>query len=41
MLRLENIHKTYGSLKVIHDLSCDLSRGEMLGIIGPALSRYY
>ncbi len=35
MLRLENIHKTYGSLKVIHDLSCDLSQGEMLGIIGP------
>lgn len=35
MLRLEKIHKSYGSLKVIHDLSCNLSQGEMLGIIGP------
>ena len=35
MLRLEKIHKSYGSLKVIHDLSCEISEGEMLGIIGP------
>ena len=35
MLRLEKIHKSFGSLKVIHDLSCELSEGEMLGIIGP------
>ncbi len=35
MLKLENIHKSYGSLKVIHNMSCELSQGEMLGIIGP------
>jgi len=35
MLRLEKIYKSYGSLKVIHNLSCKVSEGEMLGIIGP------
>jgi len=35
MLKLENINKSYGSLKVIHNMSCELSQGEMLGIIGP------
>lgn len=35
MLRLEKLNKSYGSLKVIHNLSCTLSKGEMLGIIGP------
>ncbi len=35
MLKLQNLNKSYGSLKVIDNLSLDLSKGEMLGIIGP------
>ncbi len=35
MLKLENVNKSYGSLKVVDELSLDVSRGEVLGVIGP------
>lgn len=35
ILQLENVSKSYGSLKVTDDLSLSLGKGEALGIIGP------
>jgi len=35
MLKLNSIHKSYGSLKVIDDLSLSVDSGEVLGVIGP------
>lgn len=35
MLKLENIDKSYGSLKVVDRLSLELAAGEVLGVIGP------
>ncbi len=35
MLKLNAINKSYGNLKVIDDLTLEVSSGEVLGIIGP------
>ena len=35
LLRLDNVSKSFGSLRVIGNLSFELSDGEALGIIGP------
>ena len=35
LLTLENVSKSFGSLKVTDDLSFELQRGEALGILGP------
>lgn len=35
LLSLTGLGKSYGSLRVTHDVSLDLARGEALGIIGP------
>jgi branched-chain amino acid transport system ATP-binding protein len=35
VLKLQNIDKSYGSLKVIEHLSLDVADGEALGVIGP------
>jgi branched-chain amino acid transport system ATP-binding protein len=35
ILRLENVSKSYGALKVTDDVSFDVAEGEALGIIGP------
>jgi branched-chain amino acid transport system ATP-binding protein len=35
LLKVNNISKSFGSLKVIHDLSFELKEGETLGILGP------
>ena len=35
LLVLEQVHKSYGSLKVTDDISLSLAPGEALGIIGP------
>ena len=35
LVELEGISKSYGSLKVIDDLSVSLERGEALGVVGP------
>ena len=34
MLRLENVHKWFGSLHVLKGVSCDVSRGQVTVIIG-------
>ena len=34
MLRLENVHKWFGSLHVLKGVSCDISRGQVTVIIG-------
>ncbi len=34
-LRVENVSKSYGSLKVVDELSFSLAKGEALGVIGP------
>ncbi len=35
MLKLEQVNKSYGSLKVVDELSLDVADGEVLGVIGP------
>jgi branched-chain amino acid transport system ATP-binding protein len=35
MLKVENIDVSYGEVKVLHDVSVDLEKGEMVVIIGP------
>ncbi|HUH87456.1 MAG TPA: ABC transporter ATP-binding protein [Pusillimonas sp.] len=35
LLSLENVNKSYGALKVTHDISFSVNRGEVLGILGP------
>lgn len=36
MIRLENIHKSFGSLEVLKGISGTISQGEVLAIIGPS-----
>jgi branched-chain amino acid transport system ATP-binding protein len=35
LVRLENVSKSYGALKVIHELSVTVEQGEALGVLGP------
>ena len=35
LLRVENIHKSFGGLTVLRGVSLDVLRGELLGLIGP------
>ncbi|MBV2123961.1 MAG: ABC transporter ATP-binding protein [Candidatus Thiodiazotropha sp. (ex Ctena orbiculata)] len=35
MLKMKNVSKSYGSLKVTDDFSLDLDKGQALGILGP------
>ena len=34
-LKLEGVHKSFGGLKAIHDVSLQVQQGEILGLIGP------
>jgi len=36
IVRLENIHKTYGTLEVLKGVSLDIAKGQVLVIIGPS-----
>ena len=36
MIRLENIHKNYGSLEVLKGISGEITQGEIVAIIGPS-----
>lgn len=36
ILRLENVHKSFGDLRVLHDLSMSVNQGEVVSIIGPS-----
>ncbi len=35
ILKFENVHAGYGSVKILKDLSYEVSEGEVLGVIGP------
>ncbi len=35
MLRVSNLSKSFGGVKALHDVSFDLLKGEVLGVIGP------
>ena len=35
ILRLENLSRSFGKVKAVHDLSLDVRRGEILGFLGP------
>ena len=34
ILRLENINKSFSGVRVLHDISVTINRGEVLGILG-------
>jgi branched-chain amino acid transport system ATP-binding protein len=34
-LKLESVHKSFGGLMAIHDVSLEVQQGEILGLIGP------
>ncbi|MBS1616295.1 MAG: ABC transporter ATP-binding protein [Bacteroidetes bacterium] len=36
MLQAQHLHKSYGSLQVVRDVSLEVAEGEMLAIIGPS-----
>ncbi|MDP6822591.1 MAG: ABC transporter ATP-binding protein [Dehalococcoidia bacterium] len=36
ILRLENVHKSYGDTFAIHDVSLDVDRGELVCLLGPS-----
>lgn len=36
MISVRNISKSYGSLEVLHDISLDINKGEVLSIVGPS-----
>ena len=36
MISIRDISKSYGSLKVLHGISLDINRGEVLSIVGPS-----
>jgi lipooligosaccharide transport system ATP-binding protein len=35
ILHIDHLHKSYGALKVVNDLSLEIRRGECFGILGP------
>ena len=35
ILKIEQISKSYGAVKAVSDVSLELQRGEILGLIGP------
>ncbi|MES1261775.1 MAG: ATP-binding cassette domain-containing protein, partial [Acidobacteriota bacterium] len=35
MIRVENLVKTYGEVKAVHDISFDVQRGEIFAFLGP------
>ena len=34
-IRLQHVSKSYGNVKALDDISCDVAKGELFGIIGP------
>ena len=36
MLHLENLHKSFGSTEVLHGVSLDARKGEVVAVIGPS-----
>lgn len=36
MISVRNISKSYGTLEVLHDISLDINKGEVLSIVGPS-----
>ena len=36
MIKIKNLEKTYGDLKVLKGISTDIKEGEVISIIGPS-----
>ena len=36
MLKISNLNKSFGELKVLKDISFEVSKGEVVAIIGPS-----
>lgn len=36
MINVKNLHKSFGALSVLNDISCHISKGEKVAIIGPS-----
>lgn len=36
MIKVKNIHKNFGSLKAVHDVSLEIEKGEIVCLIGPS-----
>ena len=36
MLRMQNIHKSFGTLEVLRGIDLEVKKGEVLAIIGPS-----
>ena len=36
MIEIKNLHKRYGDLRVLNDISVDIKKGEVIAIIGPS-----
>ena len=36
MLHLENLHKSFGSTEVLHGVSLDARKGDVVAVIGPS-----
>ena len=36
MIEIKNLNKSYGDLRVLHDISVDIKKGEVIAIIGPS-----
>lgn len=36
MIKVENLHKSFGSLEVLRDISTEIERGEVVAVIGPS-----
>ena len=38
MISVKNIYKNFGDLKILRGVSCDIKKGERVGINGPSVS---
>ena len=36
MIRVENLHKNFGELEVLKGINIEVSKGEVIAIIGPS-----
>lgn len=36
MIRIENVHKSFGKLEVLKDISMEVQQGEVVALIGPS-----
>lgn len=41
MIKIQNLHKSYGSTEILKGIDVELKDGEVLAIIGPSGSKIY